>query len=178
MRRFLALATLASFSLACATPSPPATFAPACTSPQARALDFWLGRWEVAWQAADGRSGRATNSVVLEGGGCVVREHFRDLDGGLEGVGLYSFFAPVGGWTQTWMDNQGMTISAVGGPRDDPSESFELVLRRGGDPNRQYRIVFADVTPRSLTWRFQSRSGGADWTDETVSYYTRRDGER
>ena len=78
-------------------------FAPACASPNSRALDFWIGAWDVDWRMADGRSGRGASTVVLENGGCVIREHFRDLDGGVEGTGIYSYFAATGRWSQAWM---------------------------------------------------------------------------
>jgi hypothetical protein len=97
-------------------------FAPACTSPMSRALDFWIGEWSVAWSTGDGRSGRAHSTVVVENGGCVIREHFRDLAGGLEGTGIYSYFAPIDAWSQTWMDNQGITIHSTGGPSDRATE--------------------------------------------------------
>jgi len=151
------------------------TYAPACSAPVNRALDFWIGEWEVEWSLRDGRSGRARSTVVAENGGCVIREHFRELGGGLEGTGIYSYFAPVAAWTQAWMDNQGVTISSTGGPSSEGKERFQLRLARGPDPNRQYRTVWEDVSANRFTWRFQTRAiGETGWTDESVSRYQRR----
>jgi len=158
--------------------APAAAFSPACAGAESRALDFWIGEWTVDWTTADGRAGRAESVVLREHGGCVIREHFRDLAGGLEGTGIYSYFAPIRGWSQTWMDNQGVTIHSTGGPSSEPNQRFQLRLTRGPDPNMQYRTVWEDVTPAGFTWRFQTRAGDSgDWVDQGVSRYRpRRDG--
>jgi predicted enzyme related to lactoylglutathione lyase len=150
-------------------------FAPACVAEKHRALDFWVGEWDVIWSTADGRKGLASSSVVRENGGCVIREHFRDLAGGLEGTGLYSYFAAIDAWTLAWMDNQGVTISSSGGQSSEGRERFQMRLRRGADPNKQYRTVWEDVTPGAFTWRFQTRDNDIEsWTDEGVSRYRRK----
>jgi hypothetical protein len=152
-------------------------FAPACASPNSRALDFWIGAWDVDWRMADGRSGRGASTVVLENGGCVIREHFRDLDGGVEGTGIYSYFAATGRWSQAWMDNQGVTIHATGGPPREGEHRFELNLVRGPDPNMRYRTVWGEVTPNEFVWRYQTRgSDDAAWTDQVVPHYRRKPG--
>lgn len=158
----------------------PAAYAPACASAHSRELDFFLGDWDVEWSIiSDGRSGTAVNSVVLENGGCVLREHFQDLNGVIEGTGLYSYFAPGQFWAWAWMDSNGAAIMARGGPPTDGSAAFVLTPQRGADPNKQYRMVFEDVTTGTFTWRYQSRADeSAAWTDESVSRYSRRDTSR
>lgn len=173
----LASAVAAGLVTACAgVPGNPApvAYAPACASANSRQLDFFLGEWDVEWTLVDGSSGTAVNSVVLENGGCVLREHFRDLNGVIEGTGLYSYFAPGQLWILMWMDSNGASIMARGGPPADGSAAFALTPQRGADPNRQYRMVFEDVTRDAFTWRYQSRASESDaWSDETVSHYSR-----
>ena len=173
----LACVAITGFLASCASlPVEPAAvaYAPACASAHSRELDFFLGEWDVEWTLVDGRSGKAVNGVVLENGGCVLREHFRDLNGVIEGTGLYSYFAPGQFWAWSWMDSNGAAIMARGGPPADGSAAFALTPQRGADPNKQYRMVFEDVTPDAFTWRYQSRASESDaWTDESVSHYTR-----
>lgn len=169
---------MAGVTASCVSPSTvrtPVSFAPACATPNSRQLDFFLGEWNVEWSTYDGRSGTAVNSVVLENGGCVLREHFRDLNGVIEGTGLYSYFVPGQLWILMWMDSNGASIMARGGPPADGSAAFVLTPQRGADPNKQYRMVFEDVSAGAFTWRYQSRAEeSAAWTDETVSHYSRR----
>jgi hypothetical protein len=174
-----AIAILSCGSLAgCATSETAAsapTIAPACASPQSRQLDFFVGDWDIAWSMSDGRSGSARNTVVVENGGCVIREHFIDNDGVIEGTGIYSYFAPASRWTMAWMDSQGTTSLAFGGAPEGGPAAFVMNPQRGADPNKQYRMVFEDVTQNTFVWRYQSRSSETEaWLDLTVSQYTRR----
>jgi hypothetical protein len=147
------------------------TLSPACARPEARQMDFFVGDWSLAWSSADGRAGRAGNTVVIEGGGCVVREHFVDARGELEGTGIYTYFAPAQAWVFYWMDNQGVVLTGRGG--FDEASGFVFQLQRGPDPARQYRIVFDGISDAGFVWRFQSRAGEEDWRNETVSRYRR-----
>jgi hypothetical protein len=144
-----------------------------CTGPEQHGLDFWIGEWAVDWRQRNGRAGRAYNRVTRELDGCVIVERFRDRTSGLAGIGIYSYFPALGRWTGTWMDNRATTISAVGGPVADSPGTFVLTLRRGEDPNREYRFIFADIRPDRFIWRLQSRTSGEAWVDQTVSRYTR-----
>lgn len=142
-----------------------------CAASEHRALDFWIGEWTVDWRQRGGLAGRAHNSVTREADGCVIVERFRDASSGLSGIGIYSYFPVLGRWTQSWMDNHAMTIGATGGPTDPGT--FALTLRRGEDPNREYRFTFSDIETDRFVWRLQSRAAGEAWVDETVSRYTR-----
>jgi hypothetical protein len=145
-----------------------------CAQAENRQLDFWIGDWIVDWRRSDGSAGRGTNSVTREVDGCVIAEHFHDVPTGFRGMGIYSYFAPVRRWTETWMDNAGTTITASGGKPADGSADFVLTLSRGQNPTSQYRFVFSEVTQNRFVWRFQSRAEDAvAWADEAVSIYTR-----
>jgi hypothetical protein len=52
---------------------------------------------------------------------------------------------------------------------------FALESTRLSEAMPQVRMVYADITPQSLTWRWQrSNDGGATWNDVWVINYTRR----
>lgn len=142
--------------------------------PEFRQLDFWLGQWDVRWDARAGlAAGQGSNTVTRTLGGCVVQEAFvgGPSTGGLIGHSVSSFHAGAQRWRQTWVDNQGGHFALVGGPE---GERFVLVASRLSDGTPVQRMVFEAITERSLTWRWQvTADGGSTWSDQWVMHYTR-----
>ncbi|MFN0184865.1 MAG: hypothetical protein ACKVQR_13710 [Aquabacterium sp.] len=145
-----------------------------CSAPEHRQLDFWLGRWDVRWDAQAGMpAGSGSNSITRELGACVVQEAFTGgpSTGGLVGHSVSGFHAPSKRWRQTWVDNQGGHFVLVGGPQ---GERFVLVASRLSDGAPAQRMVFEDITGSSLTWRWQvTADAGSNWADQWVIRYTR-----
>ena len=102
-------------------PSPPPVSAPtasplvqsACTAPDYRAFDFWVGEWDVY---ANGSSALvATSSIEAMFGGCAIRETWKPLRGG--GGGSFSHYDPGRRyWRQIWIDSSGARVDFDGGP--------------------------------------------------------------
>lgn len=166
----------ALFFLLCASNAQAQTPPPApCTSAEFRQMDFWLGQWDVRWDAVTGiPAGAGTNTITREYGGCVIQEAFDGgpASGGLIGHSVSTFHAPLGKWRQAWVDNQGGYFAFVGGPE---GERFILVTSRIADNVPVQRMVFEDIQANSLTWRWQmTPDAGATWTDQWVIHYTRR----
>jgi len=83
---------------------------PACSSPEHRQFDFWLGDWRV--QAPDGKVA-GTNHITLEYGGCVVHEHY--VTGkGYSGESLNIYDASRKVWHQSWVDSDGLLLILEG----------------------------------------------------------------
>jgi hypothetical protein len=165
----LALAGCATAPASAQTPPPP------CSAPEFRQLDFWVGEWDVRWEAVQGiPAGQGTNTITRAFGNCVIQEAF---DGGastgnLIGHSVSTYHAPMQRWRQTWVDNQGGYFALVGGREGD---DFILVSSRVADNTPLQRMVFTDITPQSLTWRWQSTpDAGQTWSDRWVIHYTRR----
>lgn len=176
MRTILAaLAVLACVGCALAHAQPAA--APPCGTPEFRQMDFWVGVWDVRWEAASGiPAGQGVNTITRAYGDCVIQEAFDGgpATGGLIGHSVSTYHAPLQRWRQTWVDNQGGYFALVGGPEGD---DFVLVSSRVTDNAPVQRMVFTDITPDSLTWRWQrTPDGGATWADQWVIQYTRRAG--
>lgn len=151
--------------------TPPA----ACSGPEFRQLDFWLGEWDLRWDAWPGiAGGSGTNSITRAFGGCVVQEDFvagGPSTGGLAGRSVSTFHAPTKRWRQTWVDNQGSYFALVGGPE---GERFVLTASRAKDGTPAQRMVFEAITSSSLTWRWQKTADdGSTWTDQWIIHYTR-----
>jgi len=89
-----------------ATPSPSSSAAPpACSAPEYRQFDFWLGDWDV-YNAKGARAGR--NLVTREYGGCVVQEHWTASGTpGQTGSSFNTWSPGKRQWHQTWVDSTG-----------------------------------------------------------------------
>jgi hypothetical protein len=91
----LALAVLASEAPAQA-PSPPA-----CTGPEHRQFDFWVGHWDVYPTSKDNLVAHSLIEKLY--GDCVVRENWMPLKG-TPGGSLNHYDRDGGQWHQTWVD--------------------------------------------------------------------------
>ncbi|MBI3440087.1 MAG: hypothetical protein HY054_15790 [Proteobacteria bacterium] len=182
MLRFVYPATLgALFGLVVFSTSAMATTpqslpsAPTCVGSEFRQLDFWLGDWDVRWDAWPSQPmGHGTNHVTRDFDDCVIHEHFSGgpSTGNLRGESWSLYHAPSQWWRQTWVDNQGGYFALTGGMSGD---RFVLVSNSLGDNAPRQRMVFEDITTNSFTWRWQrTADGGATWSDSWVIYYSRR----
>lgn len=151
--------------------------APPCSTAEFRQMDFWVGVWDVSWEAsASTPAGHGVNTITRAYDNCVIQEDFAGgpATGGLIGHSVSTYHAPLQRWRQTWVDNQGGYFALVGGP---VGEDFVLVSSRVTDNAPVQRMVFTDITANSLTWRWQrTPDGGATWADQWVIQYTRRAG--
>ena len=95
-------------------PSPPAglTPPPACSGPEHRQFDFWVGSWDV-YQT--GKPKLVARSLIEKlYGGCVVRENWMPLNG-TPGGSLNHYDGDQSRWHQTWMDASNARVVFEGG---------------------------------------------------------------
>lgn len=147
-----------------------------CVSPEHRHLDYWVGEWDLVWNAGPDSLGRGTNSITMSHGGCVIEERFEDVSG-FVGHSLSMFDARSGQWRQTWVDNQGSYLLFTGQAREDGTLELRTApfVNRGG-VTQINRMIWQDVSDDALTWRWQqSLNEGETWSDAWVIEYTRRD---
>ncbi|MBJ7441089.1 MAG: hypothetical protein JHD35_18980 [Sphingopyxis sp.] len=141
---------------------PPPPVQPACTAPDHRAFDFWVGEWDVF---ANGSSAKvATSSIEAMFGGCAIRETWRPLKGG--GGGSFSHFdAERRHWRQVWVDSSGARVDFDGGPTGGKmvlTGHWANVVARGQDglirmtyskqPGGSVRQHGEQSTDHGLTW--------------------------
>lgn len=80
----------------------------ACTLPEDRQFDFWLGEWTFA-QTVPVTSG-GTNSITRDTFGCVILENFNNGSGR-----SISFYSRVDNqWHQTYVDTTGQRLTMTG----------------------------------------------------------------
>jgi hypothetical protein len=77
-------------------PSP--ALAAGCRAPEYRALDFWIGEWDVH---DPGGALIGSNEIAPILGGCAVRETWTDRRG-QRGESLFTFDRARRRWTQSW----------------------------------------------------------------------------
>ena len=106
----VALATAAITSPAIAQ-TPPAT-PPACTAPEHRQFDFWVGYWDVY---PTGKQTMVAHSLIEKlYGGCAIRENWMPLNH-QDGGSLNNYVTDDKRWHQTWVDSSNARVDFVGG---------------------------------------------------------------
>lgn len=135
-----------------------------------RALDFWVGDWEV--RSVDGTV-VGSNSITVENGDCWVHEHWTSgLGGRGESVNYYN--VTTGKWHQTWVDDQGAIAEFDGDFREGAMrlEGYRQGSDRSRIPARLTLTPRADGTVRQLGEN--STDGGKTWTVLYDFLYSKR----
>jgi hypothetical protein len=132
MPMFVKLSPIAALSVACLAaplaaqapstptppPAPPAPPRPACTAPEFRQFDFWVGRWDVY---PTGTQQLVAHSLIENlYAGCAIRENWMPLPGGQDGDGgsLNVYRPAEHRWRQTWTDSGNSLVDFYGGIED------------------------------------------------------------
>jgi hypothetical protein len=89
----------------------------ACSSPEHRQFDFWIGDWD-AFDVTDDKTPAAHIRVTLTLDDCVVRETYEDPSG-LKGESLSIYDESRKVWHQTWVTNRGQLLVLEGRKRGD-----------------------------------------------------------
>lgn len=134
----------------------------------ASSFDFWLGEWDC-----DFDGGRAVNSLIREHEGKVIVERFRVLEPRpFSGTSLSVFAEHDRSWRQTWVDDGGSYWAFVGTLVDgDPSFATPGPV----DADHLFkRMVFAEITPDTFHWRWESSPDRRGWTVNWEIRYRRR----
>ncbi len=137
-------------------------------NPSLAQFDFWLGEWECAWEGGSG-SNRVTK--ILDGR--VIQEEFDGRPGlALQGRSLSIYDEGIGKWRQTWVDNEGGYLDLAGEFSDGEMRLFTQREVQGRTVH--LRMIFADITPDSFHWRWESSPDGVEWQTRWAIRYTRK----
>jgi hypothetical protein len=148
--------------------SPPA----ACSSPEYRQFDFWVGEWTVT--NAKGQFA-GENRVASVQNGCVIQESWTGADGG-SGTSVNGYFDGDRRWHQTWVDSRGGRLDLSGG-----LVGGKMILRGEvpvrGEPG--HRILHQITWERRPDGRVRqlwqsSPDGGSSWTVVFDGTYARK----
>jgi hypothetical protein len=151
-------------------PAPPP---PACATPDHRAFDFWVGRWDVT---AKGQSkSTAMNNITIEHRGCVIREDYA-TQGGYTGMSMSFYDAAQKKWHQTWMGMDGGALFIEGGL----DAKGAMVLSNANTPyyvagTPINRVTWTPNADGSVRQHWQaSQDAGKTWSDVFDGLYVKR----
>ena len=156
-----------------AVPPAAGAIAQACSGPEFRQLDFWIGDWNVKIHArASPASDQWGDSVGTQHvrsilSGCAIEENFaaQGPPSPWAGRSFATFDGFSKKWRQTWVDDSGGYIPLDGGP-----EGSEFALY--GPPREikgtkfQMRMVWKNITHEALRWEWQRSEDG--WQTNAV----------
>jgi hypothetical protein len=157
------------------SPSPSPLGRPCEAEPLNRALDFWVGDWDVRPAGAPPSRPPSRSHIERVEDGCVIAEYYTTPQG-YSGRSINAYDAAHKRWQQVWMDNQGGVHNYFGEARDGNVYYQADQVYVPGQP----KLVKAKMTFFNLG-RDQVRQLGEQSTDEgktwTTAYdliYTRR----
>lgn len=134
---------------------------PACSKPENRQFDFWLGDWTVLDTATRKTAGH--NLVTSIQDACALQEHWTGVDGS-SGTSFNTYYAPDRMWHQIWVDNQGLLLRLDGRLLDGKMVLSAPRLTRDGkrvidrivwtpERNGNVRQVWDESSDGGKTWR-------------------------
>ncbi len=137
------------------TPAPPA-----CSTPEYRQFDFWVGDWEVKGPKG-AVVGHNKIDAILDG--CALREQWTSA-GKNRGTSVNFYDASSGTWHQTWIDNSGQPLHLVGRFRDGSMVMEQTVTGADGKTTR-HRITWTPLDGGDVRQHWESSTdGGTTWS--------------
>jgi hypothetical protein len=125
----------------------PAAFAApapkACTTPQHRQFDFWVGHWDVFSKSDPKKTVIAHSLIENLYDGCAIRENWMPLNRA-GGGSLNSYIAATRTWRQFWTDAQGSVGDFTGG-WNGKAMVIEGPWPQPGHPAQHTRIIYTPL---------------------------------
>ena len=152
-------------------PTPVPTSA-ACTAPQYRQFDFWLGEWDLV--GSDGKKS-AEDRVVQVLGGCALQENWTGVKSG-QGLSFSAYDPATKHWHQTLMDDSGAVLKLEGEFADG---KMILVGQRPSQKEKgvtiTHRIAWNTMPDHRVKQYWEaSTNGGRTWRPVFEGYYVPR----
>lgn len=153
--------------------TPPAPPPPACTGPEHRQFDFWVGRWDVY---PTGTQRLVAHSLIERlYGDCVIRESWMPLRGG-GGSSLNTWRPAEHRWRQLWADAQNGWIDFSGGMEGEAMVLTASTPAADGSPSLT-RMTYTRNTDGSVRQAGTvSADGGRTWQPSFDFTYVRAAG--
>jgi hypothetical protein len=158
---WILMATSASASAQTAAPAAPPP--PACTGPEHRQFDFWVGYWDVY---PTGKPALVAHSLIEKlYAGCAIRENWMPLSG-TGGGSLNNYVADDKRWHQTWVDSSNSRAEFAGGLNNGkmvllgywkgfngPGQDGLVRMTYTANPDGSVRQFGEASTDHGLTWQ-------------------------
>ena len=144
---------------------------PCSTNPESRALDFWLGDWNIA---GPGSSSAAKSSVTAVLDKCVIVESW---DGGRGHIGenWFGYNPDDKSWHGMFADNQGRVHVFVNGKVGSGAAEFSGPSQGTDGETFVNRVRIVRIGPNRVEQIWEKSSNhGATWTVEFRGEYSRK----
>jgi hypothetical protein len=143
--------------------------ATACTGPEFRQFDFWLGKWNVS--SREGKElGRS--EISRASGSCAIREEWQSSSG-ISGMSINYYDRADGRWHQDWVGSDGAILHLHG-----ELAGNAMVLR--GESKEGGKIVINRITWTPLPggkvkqeWSI-SPDNGDTWNTSFIGIYEKK----
>jgi tetratricopeptide (TPR) repeat protein len=148
---------------------------PCAYTPEFRALDFWVGEWDVVNAGAPPGAPSARSRIERVEDECVIQEVYT-TSVGYSGRSLNIFDRESKRWQQFYVDNKGGLHHYVGEARDGQLVYLadSVVLGPPGTPAVKVRMTFSPKGEEVRQLMEQSSDGGKTWTVAFDGTYRRR----
>jgi len=151
---------------------------PCRDAPNGKALDFWVGEWNVVAVADGSALGASRIERVLDG--CAIIENWHGADDGDDGKSLFAFDARNGLWDQVWVTEDttrpgGLKNKHLVGVYPNGAVRFQgsIFVKPGATVlDRTTLTPLADGRVRQTIEI--SRDGGDSWSVGFDAYYVRK----
>ena len=139
----------------------------ACSAPEYRQFDFWIGDWDV-YSAKDQLVGHNKIFPILDG--CALSENWTNVKG-IPGVSYNFYDSAKGQWHQTWISQTGGALYLNGHFVDGKMVLSGETKGKDGKVTIQ-RITWTPLADGSVKQHWQvSKDDGKTWTDAFVGFY-------
>lgn len=162
-----AFAVIAFAVLAVAAPSSPSPVAPAqpppaCTAPEHRQFDFWLGKWTV--RTPDDTKILGTSQISRASGDCALLEQWQG-SGGAPGTSLNYFDPTTKHWHQLWTGSDGTILSLEGS-----LQGAAMVMSSDTVPKN--RLTWTPLSDGKVKQEWATSEDGEEWKTIFVGIYS------
>jgi len=142
-----------------------------CSTPEHRALDFWVGEWEVSDKAGK-PAGRSSVQRILDG--CAIFENWTSIGNPYAGQSFNTFDPKEGRWTQYYVDSTGL-VAQMTGAFAGKNLVYRREFKRADGRQVASRMTFFNLDGNQVRQLVeQSTDGGETWNTQYDLTYRRR----
>ena len=166
------LVVICGLGATASSPRGQGTRAAGCEAPPFRALDFWLGAWDVRTKQ-DEQAGASVVEAAADG--CSVLERWTSVPGmpRFAGIGLHTYDPATKTYRQIWSDTRPAVVDMRGVPLNDGFRyEWKITSPAGRLLDKRYTLTQTDGGGVRQLGE-QSADGGKTWVVEYEYRYRR-----